>query len=95
MKDIFGRLAQDFFSTIVFLAIYLITDNVILATAVAIAGAIGQVIYARYKDRRSARGPGRAWASSSCSAVPRSSPTIRASSWQSPRSVILPSARSC
>src|SRR6187431_603628 len=49
MKDIFGRLAQDFFSTIVFLAIYLITDNVILATSVAIAGAVGQVAYARYK----------------------------------------------
>ena len=48
MKGIFGRLAQDFFSTIVFLAIYLITDNVILATSVAIAGAIGQVIYARF-----------------------------------------------
>ena len=51
MKDIFGRLAQDFFSTIVFLAIYLITDNVILATSVAIAGAIGQVIYARFKGQ--------------------------------------------
>ena len=51
MKDIFGRLAQDFFSTIVFLAIYLITDNVILATAVAIAGAVAQVAYARYKGQ--------------------------------------------
>jgi intracellular septation protein A len=51
MKDIFGRLAQDFFSTIVFLAIYLITDNVVLATSVAIAGAVGQVIYARYKGQ--------------------------------------------
>ena len=51
MKDIFGRLAQDFFSTIVFLAIYLITDNVILATSVAIAGAIGQVVYARFKGQ--------------------------------------------
>ncbi len=51
MKNIFGRLAQDFLSTIVFLAIYLITDNVILATAVAIAGAVGQVIYARYKGQ--------------------------------------------
>lgn len=51
MKDIFGRLAQDFFSTIVFLAIYLITGNVVLATAVAIAGAVGQVIYARYKGQ--------------------------------------------
>jgi len=51
MKDIFGRLAQDFFSTIVFLAIYLITDNVVLATSVAIAGAVGQVAYARYKGQ--------------------------------------------
>jgi intracellular septation protein len=51
MKDIFGRLAQDFFSTIVFLAIYLITDNVVLATAVAIAGAVAQVIYSCIKDQ--------------------------------------------
>src|SRR5688500_15523183 len=51
MKDIFVRLAQDCFSTIIFLAIYLITDNVILATAVAIAGAVGQVVYARYKGQ--------------------------------------------
>ena len=28
MKDVFARLATDFFSTIVFLAIYLATDNV-------------------------------------------------------------------
>jgi intracellular septation protein len=49
MKDIFARLAQDFFSTIVFLAIYLISDNVVLATSVAIAGAVAQVIYARVK----------------------------------------------
>ena len=52
MKDIFGRLAQDFFSTIVFLAIYLITGNVMLATSVAIAGAVGQVAYARYKGQQ-------------------------------------------
>jgi intracellular septation protein len=51
MKDIFGRLAQDFFSTIVFLAIYLITDNVVLATAVAIAGAVAQVIYSKVKGQ--------------------------------------------
>ena len=51
MKDVFGRLAQDFFSTIVFLAIYLITDNVVLATSVAIAGAVAQVIYARFKGQ--------------------------------------------
>jgi intracellular septation protein A len=49
MKDVFAKLAQDFFSTIVFLAVYLITDNVVLATSVAIAGAVAQVIYARVK----------------------------------------------
>jgi intracellular septation protein A len=49
MKTVFARLASDFLSTIVFLVIYLATDNVILATAVAIAGAISQVIYARIK----------------------------------------------
>ena len=47
MKDVFARLGADFFSTILFLAIYLATDNVLLATGVAIAGAIAQVIYAR------------------------------------------------
>lgn len=49
MKDVFAKLAQDFFSTIVFLAVYLITDNVVLATSVAIAGAVAQVVYARVK----------------------------------------------
>jgi len=38
MKDVFARLGADFFSTILFLAIYLSTDNVLLATGVAIAG---------------------------------------------------------
>ena len=51
MKDVFARLGSDFLSTIVFLAIYLATDNVLLATAVAIAGAIGQVIYSRVKGK--------------------------------------------
>ena len=51
MKDVFARLGADFFSTIVFLAIYLATDNVLLATGVAIAGAIGQVIYSRIKGK--------------------------------------------
>ena len=51
MKDVFARLASDFLSAIVFLVIYLVTDNVILATSVAIAGAIAQVIYARAKGR--------------------------------------------
>ena len=51
MKDVFARLATDFFSTIVFLVIYLTTDNILLATGVAIAGAIAQVIYSRIKGR--------------------------------------------
>jgi intracellular septation protein len=52
MKDVFARLATDFFSTIVFLALYLITGNVLLATGVAIAGAVAQVIYARVKGQQ-------------------------------------------
>jgi intracellular septation protein len=51
MKDVFVRLGTDFLSTIVFLAIYLITGNVVLATAVAIAGAVVQVIHARVKGK--------------------------------------------
>ncbi|WP_445216461.1 inner membrane-spanning protein YciB [Bradyrhizobium sp. Pa8] len=51
MKDVFRRLVSDFLSTIVFLAIYLATDNVILATAVAILGAIGQVVWSRIKGQ--------------------------------------------
>src|SRR3954470_754377 len=51
MKDIFARLGSDFLSTIVFLVIFLATDNVILATSVAIAGAVGQVIYSRVKGK--------------------------------------------
>jgi intracellular septation protein A len=49
MKNVFARLGADFFSTIVFLAIYLATDNVLLATGVAITGAVAQVIYSRIK----------------------------------------------
>lgn len=51
MKDVLRRLGSDFLSTIVFLVIYLATDNVILATAVAIVGAIGQVIWSRIKGQ--------------------------------------------
>jgi intracellular septation protein A len=51
MKDVFARLGADFFSTIVFVAIYLATDDVLLATAVAIAGAVAQVIYSRVKGK--------------------------------------------
>ena len=51
MKDVFRRLGSDFLSTIVFLVIYLTTDNVILATVIAILGAIGQVIWSRVKGQ--------------------------------------------
>jgi intracellular septation protein len=51
MKDVFARLGADFFSTILFIAIYLATDNVLLATGVAIAGAIAQVIYSRINGK--------------------------------------------
>jgi intracellular septation protein len=51
MKDVFAKLGADFFSTILFLAIYLATDNVLLATGVAIAGAIAQVVYSRVKGK--------------------------------------------
>ena len=52
MKVVFARPASDFLSAIVFLVIYLTTDNVVLATSVAIAGAIAQVIYARIKGQQ-------------------------------------------
>ena len=51
MKDVFAKLGTDFFSIIVFLTLYLITGNVVLATCVAIAGAVAQVIYARIKSQ--------------------------------------------
>jgi intracellular septation protein A len=51
MKEVFVRLGTDFLSAIIFLAIYLATDNVVLATAVAIAGAVAQVITARVRGK--------------------------------------------
>ena len=51
MKDVFAKLGTDFLSTIVFLVLYLTTGNVVLATSVAIAGAVAQVIYARVKGQ--------------------------------------------
>jgi intracellular septation protein len=52
MKNVFAKLATDFFSTIVFLAVYFITDNVALATGVAIAGAVAQVVYAYIRGQQ-------------------------------------------
>ena len=51
MKDVFARLATDFFSTIVFLVVYFATDSIVLATAAAIAGAIAQAAYSRIKGK--------------------------------------------
>ena len=38
MKRVFARLASDFLSTIVFLVVYLATDNVLVATGVLYQG---------------------------------------------------------
>ena len=51
MKDVFAKLLTDFLSTIVFLVLYLATDNVLLATSVAIAGAVAQVVYSRLNGK--------------------------------------------
>ena len=51
MKNVLARLGTDFLSTILFLAIYIVTDNVIAATLVAVGAAITQVIYARIKGK--------------------------------------------
>jgi intracellular septation protein len=51
MKDVLIRLGSDFLSAILFLVIYLVTDNVVLATSVAIAGAVAQVVHARIKGK--------------------------------------------
>ncbi|QUS40948.1 intracellular septation protein [Tardiphaga alba] len=52
MKDVFAKLGQDFFSTVLFLVLYLITGDVVLATCVAIAGAVAQFIRARIKGEK-------------------------------------------
>ena len=49
MKNVFAKLATDFLSTIVFVAVYFATDSVLLATGVAIASAVAQVVYATIK----------------------------------------------
>jgi intracellular septation protein len=51
MRDVFARLLYDFLSAIVFLVLYLSTGNVVLATSVAVAGAVAQVIYSRLKGQ--------------------------------------------
>lgn len=51
MKSVFAKLGSDFLSSIIFLVLYSMTGNVLLATSVAIAGAIAQVVYARIKGQ--------------------------------------------
>jgi intracellular septation protein A len=52
MKAAFAKLGSDFFSTIVFVVMYFSTGNVLLATLVAVLGAVGQFAYARLKGQR-------------------------------------------
>jgi intracellular septation protein len=47
MKNVFAKLAYDFFSTIVFLVVYFASDNIVAATGVAIAASVAQAIHAR------------------------------------------------
>ena len=47
MKRVFARLAGDFFSTILFVVVWIATDSIAIATGVAIAGAIGQFVWAK------------------------------------------------
>ena len=51
MKQVLKQLFADFFSTIVFLAIWAATGNIYVATGVAIAGAISQFALARHQGR--------------------------------------------
>jgi intracellular septation protein A len=49
MAQVFKQLFIDFFSTIVFLAVYVVTGDILIATGVAIADAIAQFIHARFR----------------------------------------------
>jgi intracellular septation protein A len=51
MREALARLAEDFFSTLIFLAVYFATGQLLVATVVALAAAIGQVVYARARRR--------------------------------------------
>ena len=49
MKSVFQRLAGDFFSTILFVVVWVASGSIAIATGVAIAGAIGQFIWAKQR----------------------------------------------
>ena len=52
MIDVFRKLIADFLSTIVFLIVWAATGNVLVATAVAVAAAIVNVVHARLAGRK-------------------------------------------
>ena len=52
MATVFRQLFTDFFSTIVFLVVYAATGDIIIATGVAIAGAIAQFIRAHLRSEK-------------------------------------------
>jgi intracellular septation protein len=52
VKDVLQRLVGDFLSTIIFVAVMLISGSVLLATAVAIAGAVAQIAWARARGQQ-------------------------------------------
>lgn len=52
MASVFRQLFSDFFSTIVFLVVYAATGDIIIATGVAIAGAIAQFIRAKLRSEK-------------------------------------------
>ena len=51
MTNVFAKLASDFLSTIIFLIVYAITGDVLIATGVAMAGAVAQIVYAYAADK--------------------------------------------
>lgn len=51
MKNAFLSLATDFLSALVFLGIYVASGSVVLATGLAVAVAVGQLLYAWSKGR--------------------------------------------
>ena len=51
MAGVFQKLLVDFFSTIVFLAVYAASGDILIATGVAVASGIGQFVLARIKKQ--------------------------------------------
>lgn len=47
MRNVFNRIAGDFFSTMLFVVVWMATGSIAIATGVAIAGAIGQFVWAQ------------------------------------------------